>query len=171
MKTRIIFSVLIFTFSCASSKIDSNKSPEFTQKVSKIYITLRVSEGSRNFFRPFIYDYLQPELKKHNVETTVYDFGSLSLESDKDVIGKINVYNPDVVMSIVQTERRATTGYYGNGETGATMDIKMFLPGKENPIWRASLKVDGNFEIASYAASKKATARLIEKLQQDDIID
>ncbi|HMV07937.1 MAG TPA: hypothetical protein PK325_03800 [Cyclobacteriaceae bacterium] len=167
-----VSAVLLFlVLGCTSSKIESNKDPQFNQKVSKIFITLRVSEGSWGFFRPFIYDYLQPELKAHKVETIVHNFGPLSLESDKDVVAKIVDYQPDVVMSIVQTERRSTSGTYGNSETGATMDIKMFLPKKENPVWRASFKVDANFDVASYAAAKRATVKLIEKMKADGIID
>lgn len=170
--TRIALSVaMLLMLSCASTKIESNKDPQFTHKVSKIFITVRSSEGSWGFFRPFIYDYLQPELKKQNVETTVHNFSPLSLESEKDVVAKIVAYQPDVVMSITQTERRSTTGQYGNSETGATIDIKMFLPQKENPVWRASLKVDGNFDFASYVAAKRSTTKLIEKMKADGIIN
>lgn len=169
---RIALSVAaLLTLSCASTKIESNKDSLFTQKVSKIFITVRSSEGSWGFFRPFIYDYLQPELKKQNVETTVHNFSPLSLESDKDVVAKIVAYQPDVVMSIAQTERRSTAGQYGISETGATIDIKLFLPQKENPVWRASLKVDGNFDFASYAAAKRSATKLIEKLKADGIIN
>ena len=43
------------------------------------------------------------ELKLHGVETSVHYFSPLSLETEENVMQKINDYNPEAVMSIQQT--------------------------------------------------------------------
>jgi len=161
--------IITLASSCTTTKIDSNKSPNFNQKVSKIFLTVRGSEGSKEFMKPLTTS-LVSELTTHGVECNYYTFDPLSLETDKDLIEKIKIYNPDVVMTVVQTERRVTSGSMGRAETGATLDIRLFIPNQDNPVWRASVKVDGNFEVALNPA-KQTTAKIIEKLKMDGIID
>lgn len=156
--------------SCTTTKISSNKSPDFNQKVSRVFLTVRGSEGSKKFMQPLATS-LQSELKNHGVESSHHYFDPLSLETEKDLIQKIREYNPDVVMSIVQTERRSTSGQYGNAETGATLDIRLLIPNQDKPVWRASLIVDGNFEVAAGSAAQQSASKLIEKLKMDGIID
>lgn len=162
--------IIAVSSSCTTTKIDSKKSPDFNQKVTKIFLTVRGSEGSKKLMKPLTTS-LQAELRNHGVESSNHYFDPLSLETEKDLMEKIKGYNPDVVMTIVQTERRSTSGQYGNAETGATLDIRLFIPNQDNPVWRASLKVDGNFEVAPGSAVKQSTSRIVEKLKMDGIIN
>ncbi len=167
---RLFFAVIttLLFQSCVSTKIESNKSPDFNQKVSKIYI--KVQGSSQKYMKQLI-DYILPELKSHGIEAATYYYDPLSLDSEKDILEEIKAYNPDVVMSIGQTEKRATSNnYYGTHATvtGATLDIKIFIPGKENPVWRASLKTDSDFGVAN--ASESSAKKIINKLKDDGII-
>lgn len=170
IKSILTLAILITLFSsCVTTKIDSNKSPDFNQKISKIYITARGSDSSKEFMKSLT-NYLKVELNKHGVECTVHYFDPLSLETEKDLGEKIKNYNPDVVMSIGQTERRSTAGYYGSvTETGATLDIRMFIPNRENPVWRGSLKADGSFGVGTTAQS--SAVKIVEKLKLDGVIN
>lgn len=159
---------ILFT-SCVTTKIDSNKSSDFNQKVSRIYITARGSDSSKEFMKALT-NYLKVELNKHGVESMVYYFDPLSLETEKDLGDKINNYNPDVVMSIGQTERRSTAGPYGGvTETGATLDIRLFVPNRDNPVWRGSLKADGSFGVGT--TSQSSAIKIVEKLKLDGVIN
>lgn len=171
MKKNFLFTLataIITTFllsSCVSTKIQSNKSTEFNEKVHKIFITMRGSDASKAYMKSLMTS-LKSELEISNVETSEYFFDPLSLETPKDIEGKVVAYNPDVVMTIDQTERRTTANQYGWGssETGATLDIKLFKPNSEKPIWRASLKADGQFGVkTTYQSSAK---KIVKSLQQ-----
>ena len=162
--------VMTLTFqSCISTKIESNKSPDFNQKISKIYITVK---GSSQKYMKQLTGYILSGLKSHGVEAVVYYYDPLSLDTEKDILEKIKAYNPDLVMSIGQTEKRATSNYYygtNTTVTGATLDIKLFIPDKENPVWRASLKTDSDLGVVN--ASESSAKKIISKMKDDGIIN
>lgn len=109
------------------------------------------------------------ELSRYGVESTVHYFDPLSLDTEEDLVNDIKSYDPDVVMSIGQTERRTTAGYYGGStETGATLDIKMFIPKRSSPVWRGYLKADGSFGVGT--ASQSSAVKIVEKLRLDGVI-
>lgn len=154
---------------CTIANIESNKSPDFTKKVSRIYLTAKGYASST--YLESMSGHLLNGLKSHGVEGDVYYFNPLSLEKEADVIAeKVKSYRPDVVMSIEQTERRLTSDTSGgSNESGATLDLKLFVPGRENPVWRAFLHVDGSFwgDIAAKDTAKK----IVKKLIADGVIE
>jgi hypothetical protein len=167
--TSFLFVLLLMILtSCVTANITSNKSPDFTQKVQKIFITGRSSEASKAYLQSVV-RYTQTYLKAHKVETEFYYFDQLSLVSDSELNDRINQYNPDAVMVINETERRSRQGqFYQTINSGSTCDIKLFLIGKDNPVWRASLVADGNQGVEE--ASEQASKYLYDKLKTDGII-
>jgi hypothetical protein len=160
-----LFLITFFFTGCVAVKIDSNVNPNIDFNVSKIYITTRGSTGSKDFMKA-ITSYMKVELYKYGVQCSYHYFDPLSLQDD-DLTEKINDYAPDLIMSIVQTERRISSGYVST-ETGTTLDIKLFALDQSNPVWRGSLKADANFGIES--ASQSAAVKIVERLRSDRVI-
>jgi hypothetical protein len=168
-----------FTFlSCVSSKITSNKSPDFNDEINKLFIMVRGADKTKSFFQSFVVEFRR-KLTEKGIESKSYYFNPLSLESEKDIEKKISLYQPNLIMMINQTESRQTINNNGFGNnnfgwgytttnTGGTFDVKILESKSKNPVWRASLKADGQFGLQT--AAKKAVERLIEKLIEDKLL-
>jgi predicted nucleic acid-binding Zn-ribbon protein len=169
LKLAVAFVVGTLLSSCAITKIQSNKAEDFNEKVHKVFITVRGSDGSKPYMKKLI-NSLRDELQTANIESSEYFFDPLSLETSKEIEKQIADYGPDVVMTINQTEMRATANPYGWGsaQTGATLDIKLFKRNSEKPIWRASLKADGQYGLNT--TSLKSAKKIVAKLSEDGLI-
>lgn len=172
-KIFLSITLLVFT-SCVTSKITSNKSPDFNEKIEKLFITVRGSDTTKSFFQSFVVQ-LRKKLNEKNIELKSHYFSPLSLESESEVREKISNYNPNLIMTINQTESRQTInnngfswGNTGGTYTGGTFDVKIFQPNSKNPVWRANLIADGGFGLETSA--KKAVEKLIEKLIEDELL-
>jgi hypothetical protein len=169
----LLFSVLLLTTACGTSRISSNKSPDFNDKLTKIYLLVKAGKGTTSFAQQF-QDAFFAELAKRNIATDGYIVQPLALESDEDIHKKIEKFNPQVLMIMQQTqaERYAGVGmnsiYAQNNVNGATFDIKLLLPGSDKPVWRASLESHGDYGIL--AAVNKSVKRLIDELTQDGLL-
>ena len=167
----IILGVLMITLlgNCVTTNMQSDKSPDFTQKISKIYITVKTTGSSKMYMKAFA-KYTLTALKTHNVEAAVHYFDPESSERANDILKKIKNYNPDVIMEVEQTESRMASGAHRNGTvTGATLDIKLYLPNKESPVWKGSLKADGSLGLAS--AAQSSAKKIVQKLKVDGMIN
>lgn len=175
MKKTLILGILFFATSCVTTKITSNKSADFNEKISKLYIIMKGTESVEPFFKSFSSE-LVNSLTLKGIESKVVLSDPLSLESEIDVNQKIIDYKPNLLMIIQQTESRQTvnSGFgssgwgYGSSDTGATFDVKFFQPNLKNPIWRGNLKADGQFGLRSSAS--KACEAFIAKLIEDKLL-
>jgi len=165
----------VLLFSCTVTHIDSNKDPNFTKRIGVLHIIVRGSHKSDKYLFTMA-DYLRDELNKKGIKTTVERANPLSLESDKELMDRINKLNPDALMVINQTETRSTinrNGYnvFTNSNTtsdGATIDIKLFQPSSDKPFWRANCNSDS--QVGQGAGGKKSAKKIIEKLIADQLI-
>ncbi|MGN7786051.1 hypothetical protein ACTJIJ_16090 [Niabella sp. 22666] len=166
---KIIFIVSLFLIGCVQTQIVSRKADGFTEKISKLYILVRGSDKAHPFFIAFTKSIVD-DLSKRNIPSEVYYFDPLSLKTEKDLIERINTFNPNMVMHIDQTESRNTSSSYGWGSTntGGTFDVKIFKPDSERPVWRANLQADASLGLETSA--KKASQRLREKLIADGFL-
>ncbi len=183
MKIRfLIIAMFVVAVTGCATRISSNKAPDFTEKITKLYVTIKGSEGSSKFVKSFLTNF-NAKLNEKGVAVENYYYDPLSLESDEDLQLKIENYQPNLVMVINQTESRRTInngfsgGYPGSGgmgwggsaaNTGATFDVKIYRPNSKTPVWRANLKVDGQFGLASTA--NKITEKLVKKLMDDQLL-
>jgi hypothetical protein len=155
--------------SCVTASIVSNKNPEFKTKITKMYVMSRCSPASKAFLLETT-KMISNSLKSRGVENIFYYMDELALESEKDITKKIDDYNPDVYMIISETEHRTKVGSFGiQTNTGSTLDLKMFTPDRQSPVWRATLMADGSMGIEE--ASQKAAQYFIDKLKTDGIIN
>lgn len=167
----VFLSLLMITLlaNCVTTNIESDKNPDFTQKVSKIYITVKVTGSSKAYMKAFT-KYMLTALKTHDVESEVHFFDPESSERAKDIVKKIKTYDPDVIMSVQQTESRMASGAHRNGTvTGATLDIKLYLPTKNTHVWSGSLKAEGSLGLAS--AAQSSAKKIVQKLKSDGMIN
>jgi hypothetical protein len=180
MKNIFLSLILLVLTSCVTSKITSNKSPNFNEKIEKLFITVKGSDNTKSFFQSFVVEF-RKKLNEKNIKSKSHYFSPLSLESENEIDDKISNYNPKLIMTINQTESRQTINNNNNGfgwgntgwgntglNTGGTFDVKIFQPNSKNPVWRANLKADGQFGLETSA--KKAVEKLIEKLIEDKLL-
>lgn len=159
-----------FISACTSSKIVSNKAPEFTEKLSKIYLVMRSASGAKEFSYTFKTKFLKA-LADRGITSAYHIVDPLSLESDKQINEKIFLFNPQVIMVIAQTESQSYSGYNrstSDNVYGGVFDIKILQPGSDAPIWRASLETHGETGIGS--SVDKAVKKLVEQLIKDKMI-
>ncbi|HMI06993.1 MAG TPA: hypothetical protein VK528_05580 [Flavobacterium sp.] len=190
MKKLLLIGLLLVIAGCGiKTHIDSNKSPDFSEKITKLYILVKQSDSSKPFLYPFVTNF-ETELTAKGIAFEEYYMDPLSLESEEDIQKKIQDYGPNTVMIISQSESRIThsshtnsgfgsgfnNGYGGFGGSssgrtisGGTFDIKIFKPAGKNPVWRANLSADTPSGIKK--AVKKANEIFIEKLISDKLID
>jgi hypothetical protein len=173
MKKIFLSVTLLVLTSCVTSKITSNKSPNFNEKIEKLFIMVKGSDSAKPFFQSFVVEF-RKKLNEKNIESKSHYFSPLSLESESEIDEKISNYKPKLIMMINQTESRQTINNNGFGwgntgmNTGGTFDVKIFQPNSKNPVWRANLKADGQFGLKTSA--KKAVEKLIEKLIEDKLL-
>lgn len=164
------YSVLSFVFGylflsgCTSSKITSNKSPEFNDKLSKVFLVMRSGTGSKEFAYSFKTAFLR-SLESRGIASAYHIYDPLSLESEKQVSEKIEKFNPQALIIINQTESR---GYNAKNVIGGVFDIRIMLQNSDAPIWRANL--DANGESGIEYAVDKAVKKLIDRLIVDKMI-
>ncbi len=169
-----IYAIVLFLLltSCVTSKITSNKAPDFNEKITKLFIVIKVTENTKYFFSSFTTSFIA-SLKERGIEVKTHYLDPLSLESESDIDEKITLYNPNLTMIINQTESRQTVSVFGFGATGTTtggtFDIRIFQPSSKNPVWRANLSVDSSLELET--AAKKANKKIIEKLIEDGLLN
>ena len=179
MNKILVVGILFFATSCVTSKITSNKSPDFNEKITKLYIILKGTDSAEPFLKAFEKE-LSNSLTIKGIESKVNYSDPLSLESESDANQNITDYKPNLLLVINQTESRQTmnggfnNGFgnaglgYGSVNTGGTFDVKIFQVNSKNPVWRGNLKADGQFGLKSSAI--KACETLIAKLIEDKLL-
>ena len=173
MKKIYSIGILLLLTSCVTSKITSNKSPDFNEKIGKLFIMVKGTDSAQSFFNSFTNQF-SSSLNQRGIESQTHYFDPLSLESESDINEKISSYNPNLTMVINQTESRQTVNQngfgwgYGGTNTGGTFDVRIFQPNSKNPVWRPNLIADGQFGLETSA--KKSTEKLIEKLIEDGLL-
>lgn len=175
MKLILLALCSVLFFSCTVTHIDSNKDPNFTKRIGVLHIIVRGSHKSDVYLYTMA-DHLSDELNKKGIKTTVERANPLSLESDKEMIDRINKLNPDALMVINQTEMRTTINRNGYNvftnsnatSSSSTIDIKLFQLSSDKPVWRANCISDTNAGQGS--SGKKSAQKIIEKLIADQLI-
>lgn len=161
---------LLLLFSCTTTRLNSNKDPDFTRQIGSFHVIIRGSHSS-DVYLYSLADYLREDLNKIGVKTTVERPNPLSLESEKEMLDRIARINPEALMVITQTEVRQTVGGYsmiGQKANGATLDIKLFQPNSDKPFWRANCRTDSDW--GQGGAGKQSAKKIIEKLIADQLI-
>ncbi|MEM6721286.1 MAG: hypothetical protein AAF611_18305 [Bacteroidota bacterium] len=160
--------VLLLT-SCVTSNIRSNKSPDFNEKITKLFVIGKVADNSKFFYGSLATNFVA-SLKDRGVEVRTYYIDPLSLEPEEDITKRIKLYNPNLIMMISQTESRVQSDGFGfvGVASGGTFDVKIFKPNSKNPSWRANLKIDTAANLEN--AAKKANQTLVEKLIEDGLL-
>lgn len=199
MKYTLCTALAFLIISCGVKiNIESNKAPDFSEKITKLYILIKETDNAKAFMYPFFKGF-EAHLAEKNIPFQEYFQDALSLETDEDVDKKIQEYGPNLIMVISQSQSIITHsssynsgfnnggfksggfksggfGYnsYGGGTTGRKItggifDIKLYKPGVKNPVWRGSLKVNGASGIKK--AGMKAYDVFIQKLIEDQLLD
>lgn len=166
----LIFLISLFSTGCVTSKIASNKAPDFNEKISKVYLVIKSSKGAKEFSYSFKTAFLHA-LSARGITSDYYVMDELALESDKDINEKISKFNPQVLMVMTQTEAEGYNSNNFGGSSnisGGVFDIKIMLPESDKPVWRASLEAYGDNGID--VAVKKSVKKLIDQLTIDKLI-
>ena len=163
---RYILLLPVIFSGCITASIDSNKNPEFGEKVERVYITMRGAPESSEFFY-FFQRKLSEAFKSRGIDHQFHVFKELSLETEEDIMNRISQFDPQVLMLISQTERRSTVGNI-NSSPGATFDIRIMQPNSKIMVWRASLKTDTFSNLGEGA--QISTKKLIERMELDGLI-
>ena len=164
---KLIFAMALLIASCVTTKISSNKAPDFNGKIKRLYIVAKGADEAKSFFVRFYQSFGQ-SLKTEGIVTEYYYFDPLSLEGESSVISKIEAFSPNMVMMINQTEARNYKQYWSSSNTGGTFDIRIQVPESKNPIWRANLKADASMGLGE--AAQKASNTLLTKLKEDQML-
>lgn len=168
--------ILFLFISCVSSKIISNKSPDFNEKIARLFIKVKGDDKAKPFLDAFAY-HLRGHFKEKDIYSKTYYYGKLSLDSESDIKEKIAAYSPNLVLVINQTESKESlhfdyVGRTGYGaylkNTGGTFDLQIFQPNSESPVWRGNLETEAYLGFEKSA--KKASVKLIEKLIEDGLL-
>ena len=163
---------------CSSSKVASNKDPNFNQKLSKVYLILKTPKYSKDFKEQFQKTFLD-ELAKRNVLCFYESPGPLALETEADVQKRIAEAAPDVVITFTQTEGMVSTsgnsGWMNNhmnnfsySQFSSVFDVKMFVPNTERAVWRANIDVSASGDVSE--GGQKTAKKLIAQLVKDGLI-
>lgn len=106
----IFFFFALILSGCASANISSSKSPDFTAKLSKLYLVIKTANGAKEFSYSFKTMFLG-EMANCGVVSDYRVYDPLALESEKEVDQKISKFNPQVIILMTQTESKAYSGY------------------------------------------------------------
>jgi|HubBroStandDraft_6_1064221.scaffolds.fasta_scaffold490038_2 hypothetical protein len=150
--------------------LSANKSPDYNEKLTKVYLLIRSAKGASKFADGFKAGFLS-EMTKRNIAADSYVIEPLALEGDKDITARIAQYGPQAVVFMNQTESVSTSGgtfSKTNPVTSATFDIKILLPGSDKPVWRGNMVASGNSHVTE--AVEKAVTTLIRQMATDGLI-
>jgi hypothetical protein len=173
---RYLFLALLLVFNlcgCVSSKVASNKDPNFNQKLTKIYLVLKTSKYSKDFRELFQKTFLD-ELSKKNILCFYEVPDPLALETETDLQKRIAEAGADVVMTFTQTESSGATSYrtfnggYAPSYSSSVFDVKMFLPNSDRPVWRANIDVGTMGDLSD--GGRKTAKKLLEQMIKDGLM-
>lgn len=171
MKKAVSILALFILTSCGTSHIASNKSPDFNEKISRLFIMIKGADSSHQFFQRFTGDF-NIALEEKGIESETYYFDHLSLDPESDINGKISSYQPNLTMTINQTESRKLVTSHGfissTTDTGGSFEVQIFQPNSKKPVWKAYLQADSEFGLE--IAAKKACQKLITQLIEDKLL-
>lgn len=164
---------------CTTSSLVSNKSDRLKGPYKKIFIVIQGDIRTAPFTVPWMNN-ISKEFQDRNILLKMMhiipdqDESPLSLQPDstnKEINTQVNEFKPEVAMIITLRNIQAYGGMQVGrpGSNGGTFDLKLFDSGDSHtPIWRANMKVWGEYGIS--LAVKKGTQTFISKLEQDNII-
>ncbi len=161
----LIFAFLLIALqSCVSSKLETNKDAEYTQKPRKIFLVISGSKDAKQF-NTQLYNSLVRNFKKRNIVCDGFVRDPLSLQTEQDINNSINNFDPDALMVIKMTKVDMMNG----GAGGGTFEISLIENKKKKTVWKGVLDVTGPFNGTDVVNS--ATKTIIKKLQDDQVID
>ena len=168
----LLFSALVIIFfsGCVTSSIESGESNNVKGPYNRMYILIAGSQRADKFIEGFA-EKIRQSLSARNMEVEIQIEGRLSLETQKETNNKINDYKPEVVLIMRQTEAIIDTRFgFGasKGSMAGIFDLKLFSNTEKRPVWRANLKVYGEFGIST--ATEKTAKKFLSLLEQDNII-
>lgn len=149
--------------SCFSAKIESSKQAGYNEKLYKVYIIVNGAKETKNFSQTF-FTGLKAKLREKNIQSNGFLRDPLSLDTEEDVLKKINDYDPQALLVIKQTHITYTNGTV----TDAKLDLTLIDGKTQKPVWKGLAKVYGAFGITESA--EVAVNNVIKKLQEDKLI-
>lgn len=162
----LLFSIFGIT-SCITAKLESRKDPNFNEKLEKVYIIMKGADQSNKFFN-YMRQLLGEEFRKRQIQHDFYVYDKLSLVSDEEIFKKVDTYDPQVLMTINQTERVTTVGGYYSAPAAA-FDVQIQKKNADQMAWRATLKTQTVSNLSEGAA--KSVEKLIRQLEEDGLIE
>lgn len=158
----ILLQALLFS-SCVTTKIVSNKDASYTKKLKKIYIICNLGKDESNF-NERLFDTLKNNLLRNKIAVEGFIRNPVALETDQDIIKKINDYDPDALMVVKQTHVTYINGGPGAGKFEVSLIDKL----TQKSIWKAEIDLTGPWWEA--ASSNSVIEKLIMKLKEDQLI-
>ncbi len=151
----LIFLLVITGCSSIKSVVD----PQFNGKITRVFIQT-VSSDSVSYFSKEFMDGLVKGFDQYGIDCKVGEWNSLSLDDPFDIKTKMQNFNADAGMIILQTKENFTRGTI----TGGEYELSMLCPSSDKPIWRGILSLGSGSGNNTYAQ------RIIYKLEEDKII-
>ena len=172
-KIQVTFLLAICLGSCSSAQLISNKSPEFNDTSSRIYIVLGGDRDASYFMKSLRY-YLHTDLKESGVTSKVYIPNALALNNENTYKEEIRNFKPDLVLFIEATKVASKQQYnqYPNTSTSnqsyAEFELELSKPSETDLIWKSIMSVSGN--LLSMPPAKKASKAILKQFIEDGII-
>ncbi len=182
MKTIVHFGAIailvasMFT-SCAVAKIEANKSKQFNEKLSSIFIAVEGEPFYAEFINTIV-DEMQKELKTKGVKVEINLHQALSLENEEDFKARVDELNPNAVLLIkensVYVNAVNNPTYIFLSAASAELnkkylyDFRLTSQASNKIIWRATL--NSNVLLLTQAIAKEAALKMIKQMELDGLI-
>ncbi len=143
--------------------INSIRDPNFNKKIEKIFIAINGNESIEGFLVTLTGN-LKNKFYEKNIQTEIYLRKALSLDTADDLESRVYSYQPDVILTIIQTTQLSVNGAISGGD----FELSMFEPESKKPVWKAVLEMDsGGWGMGS---ADEVVEKIIKQLIKDNII-
>lgn len=174
-----IFGAVLFylTFLSACSTIDlvSKKDPGFYEPISHVVITYKAQEpgDSLGFY---FGKQLASLLEKRGASAEVAVFESTALLSDSAWTTRVRNQTKQMRLELINTTPMIhvpgrSDSFLDPGYYKGTFDIRLYIGGKSNPVWRSSISVDHSSDFLSFPnTGEKMAKKVFQQLEKDGLI-
>jgi hypothetical protein len=161
---------LLSSLACVTSSVTSTKSENMHGPYKRIFVVISNSERAEKFISGFI-ESVKKEMQVRKTESAFFVSGRISKDTRNEINKKISDFQPEAVLVINQTTGLIYNGSNlgsGTGFNGGDFDLRLFVNGEDNLVWRGKLSAFGEYGIST--AVRKASYSLISKFVIDGII-
>lgn len=164
-KSLLIYTILFSVFySCTTVKIASNKADNYHKKLSKVFVLIETDEKASKFSNAFATK-LMTALKKQNIDGRFVQKTTLSLETDKEYLQKIEKFAPKQLVTIKQTAISYKTPSILNS---IIFEINIIDYKTNKIIWKGELDVYG--QVGLNDTINKSLKEFLKKLKKDKLL-